>query len=96
METKVIAGQSLLDIAIQTGGSVEAVFDLALSNNLSITEEMEAGLVIDTSGIKANDIAGYYQVKDIRPGTYTDTQLPSLSGIGYMIIEETFIIADDK
>ncbi len=45
-ETKVVARQSLLDIAIQQCGDATAVFQLAVLNGLSITDDLEAGQTI--------------------------------------------------
>ncbi|AJA67310.1 hypothetical protein MYRA21_0066 [Myroides sp. A21] len=42
-KTVVISNQSLLDVALVEYGSVLAVFDLALNNNLSITDTVPAG-----------------------------------------------------
>lgn len=68
---KVLEGQSLLDIAIQEYGTVEAVIDIALVNYISPTEELEAGqeLVLPDSTYKNIDIADYYTKKQIKPAT---------------------------
>lgn len=93
MKTKVIAEQSLFDIAIMAGGSIESVFDIALQNDLSITAEMSAGQTVTTSGIKGNEITDYYRVKGILPTTFSSQEIYTLSGIGYMSIEENFIVS---
>ncbi len=43
MKTVVQAGQTLLDIAIQEYGTIEAVFMLAKANDMSITDTLQAG-----------------------------------------------------
>ncbi|MBB4034898.1 hypothetical protein GGR21_000785 [Dysgonomonas hofstadii] len=93
METKVIAKQSLFDIAILAGGSIESVFDIALQNDLSITGEMSAGQTIDISGIEGNQITDYYRVKGIMPTTFSSQEIFTLSGLGYMALEENFIVS---
>jgi hypothetical protein len=93
METKVIAEQSLFDIAILAGGSIESVFDIALQNDLSITGEMSAGQTIDISGIEGNQITDYYRVKGIMPTTFSSKEIFTLSGLGYMALEENFIVS---
>ena len=93
METKVIAEQSLFDIAILAGGSIESVFDIALQNGLSITGEMSAGQAIDISGIEGNQITDYYRVKGIMPTTFSSQEIFTLSGLGYMALEENFIVS---
>jgi hypothetical protein len=90
METKVIAEQSLFDIAILVGGSIESVFDIAMQNNLSITGEMSAGQTVATSQIEGNQITDYYRVKGIMPTTGS-VDLPG--GIGYMGVEIDFAVS---
>jgi len=93
METKVIAEQSLFDIAILAGGSIEAVFEIALQNDLSITGEMSAGQTVNASQIEGNEITDYYRVKGIMPTTFSSQEIFTLSGLGYMAIEENFIVS---
>lgn len=93
METKVIAEQSLFDIAILAGGSIESVFDIALQNDLSITGEMAAGQSLDVSRIESNQITDYYRVKGILPTTFSSQEIFTLSGLGYMALEENFIVS---
>lgn len=93
METKVIAEQSLFDIAILAGGSIESVFDIALQNDLSITGEMSAGQTVSTSQIEGNQITDYYRVKGIMPTTFSSQEIFTLSGLGYMALEENFIVS---
>lgn len=93
MKTLVIAEQSLFDIAILVSGSIESVFDIARQNDLSITGEMSAGQTIDTSGFEGNQITDYYRVKGIMPTTFSGKEIFTLSGLGYMALEENFIVS---
>jgi hypothetical protein len=73
MQIKALNNQSLFDIAIQTLGSAEAAFDLALANNISITDDLEAGQIL-TVPQAANDYVKkqtveYYKINDIKPAT---------------------------
>ena len=43
--------QSLLDIAVQTSGGVEAAFDLAAANDVSVSEPLEAGAQFQTAPV---------------------------------------------
>ena len=45
MKTVVQAGQTLLDIAVQEYGTIEAVFMLAKANDMSITDTLQACLL---------------------------------------------------
>lgn len=93
METKVIEDQSLFDLALQLGGGVEAVFDLALTNGLSITSELAPGQVIQPAIVQDLRIADYYRIRNIRPATFSNKEILTLSGVGYMSIEENNIVS---
>lgn len=93
METKTVKEQSLFDLAIQMGGSVESVFALALHNELSITGEIMPGHDMNANETKDEQIIDYYRVKNIRPATFSGQEILTLSGIGYMAIEENNIVS---
>ena len=48
MEVKAKDRQSLLDMAVQTAGSVEAAFRLSAANDIGITDTLEDGQVLNT------------------------------------------------
>lgn len=63
--------QNLADIAVQQYGTLEAVVQLAFENNMSITDELEAGSELEEvvyTG-KKNDIAAFYDKNAIFPAT---------------------------
>ena len=67
---KVLHNQSLLDIAIQETGTLESLFDLALANGISITEDNLSNQDLKTeSNFIDADILGYYSSKKILPAT---------------------------
>lgn len=81
-------------------GSIDAAFDLAYANGLSVTSELQAGkeLVIPESLYKQFDVINYFSGKDKKIATYmalpdSGELSPELEGIGYMIIEDTFIVS---
>lgn len=88
----ILNNQNLLDIAIQTKGNPQAAFDLAIENNLSLTELLTPTeeLIIPQSETNNKDIQAYYNRKLIKPATYQETQTYSAIGIGLMGIEYTF------
>lgn len=98
MKTTILHHQSLLDLAIQHTGSVENAFDLALQNNRSLTDDLEAGESIQliAYGIQQNkDILNYYTAKNIQPATAVII-LPEeerLEGIGYWAISVDFKVS---
>lgn len=93
METKVIAGQSLFDIAIQKSGAVESVFDLAVTNDLSITGPLFAGQELIDAPVRDQDIAGYYRVKGLTPATALNAG-ENGEGIEFWAIERDFIVSE--
>ena len=62
--------QTLLDLAIQSCGSAEAAFELALLNGVSITDDIEAGAEMHgRASVLDVDVLNYYEQKGICPAT---------------------------
>lgn len=95
METIVLDGQSLFDIAVQQAGSVEAAFALAVANNISISGEVPAGTILTNVPIINTRMAEYFRLKNLKPATYTSNNEGEvkLTGIGYMSIGVDFIVS---
>lgn len=100
MKAIILHNQSLLDLAIQHTGTAENAFDLALQNNRSITDDLEAGESIELTayGIQQNkDILSYYQSKNIQPATGINYQSSTINdkpqGIDYWAIQMDFIVS---
>ena len=95
MEIKVLNGQSLPDVAIQAAGSVEAVFDIALANGMSITDDLQPGDTLVVPAVLSKQIADYYRTNNIRPATALSAQDAMLlhEGIEFWIIEYDFEIS---
>jgi hypothetical protein len=94
METIVLNRQSLLDVAIQTAGSVEAVFDIAAANDVSITDEL-SGKTITVPNILDKPVADYFQINRICPATditAEDIERCPFGGINYMGIEIDYMV----
>ncbi len=80
--------QSLFDIAIQEYGTIEAVFDLAMANGLSVTDTLTAGQVLNVPevdpAVVQPEIVDYYRRHGIRPATgeteVADTPVPAPTG----------------
>ena len=94
----VLEGQNLVDIATQYCGSGDVAYDIALLNDLSVTDELEAGSELSLPAITNKKIAEYYKNKGLQPATgYTMNSvnpLPTgLEGIGNWAIETEFIIS---
>ena len=88
--------QTLLDIALQTSGSVEAVVELALANGLSITDELADGNELATAGVAEEAVVNRYEINGIFPATEASDEERSAmayEGIGFMAIENDFVVS---
>lgn len=96
---KVLHNQSLLDLALQHTGSVENAFALAVTNGLSLTDDLAVGnwLIADSQELNANkEILNYYQSKNVQPATAIGGKWEAgsqLEGVGYWAIKTEFIIS---
>jgi hypothetical protein len=88
----VISNQNLFDICVQETGSLANIFEIALANNISITDNLTPADEIILSNYD-NDFVNYFKGKNqkIATGIIPD-ELIELIGIGSMIIENNFIV----
>jgi len=96
MEITVKNNQCLPDIALQAFGSAESVFDIAEANNISITEDLNAGQILKipaSSAFVQRRVAEYYAVNGIIPATAITNENQIAEGIGFWAIEYDFIIS---
>lgn len=94
----VTSQQSTLDLALQHCGSMEAAFDLAVLNGLSITDDLADGQQLDIPAALSKDVTNYYAVHDIRPATAITTEaindiIGSGEGIEFWAIEYDFVVS---
>ena len=85
--------QSLLDIAIQRAGSLENIFALASENALSITDDIEAGSLINLVELADNKVVTAYDINGFVPATGLTATDSAFGGINYMGIEIDFIVS---
>ncbi|GAA4271624.1 hypothetical protein U6A24_13645 [Aquimarina gracilis] len=91
--------QSLLDIGLQEYGTPEAIFELALQNGLSVTDELSVTQEIELPRIKKIDLQrlSYYKRNNVEPATSYNGDLEiDCEGIGCMVVGYDFIISDDS
>lgn len=71
MKVTVLAGQSLVDVAIQVYGSAEGVFVLAKDNGMEVTDVPMPGsqLEYSTGSVMAKNVAQYYSSKRVNAAT---------------------------
>ena len=94
---RIAANQSLFDISIQQCGGIEAVFEIAEQNGLSITDRLIAGSTIEISEDTMIDktIIDYYQMKGIKPATdVTASAMDGLrdEGIDFWAVAVDFVV----
>lgn len=88
--------QSLWDIALQTCGSIEAVFELAEANGLAVTDALAPGQVIEYSpdSIRDKQAARYYANNRVIPSTAIEEESTIMpEGVEYWGIEFDFIVS---
>ena len=70
MSVKIKHRQNLLDISIQETGSLESLFDIALSNGKSITDNISVNeLITVTNEADKSEIVAFYEANKIYPAT---------------------------
>lgn len=71
MEITVLHNQTIFDIALQSFGSVEAVFDIALLNGISVTDILPVGLNLELpdADYGFREVVNYYKSNRIAPAT---------------------------
>ena len=93
----VLHNQSLLDFAIQHTGSAQNAFEIAMANNMSITDQLTAGseLVVAGSIVNDVDVKNYYQSKSLQPATditQNGEAEETPEGISIWILNQNFIV----
>ncbi|MBV8255008.1 MAG: hypothetical protein JO154_20575 [Chitinophaga sp.] len=97
MATTVKPQQCLFDIVLRESGAADAIFQMAQANDISITDELIGGQLLETTKVTPvnKSIITYYQQQQIFPGTSITLQSTSTArgGIGYMGIGIDFKIS---
>jgi len=89
-------GQWLGDIVVREAGSIEALVEMAINNDVSITGKMDAGSPALQPVPVNKRVMNYYNINGIYPATATEPDRRSFRGIGYMSVGITFIVSEDK
>lgn len=96
---KVLNNQSLIDLSVQLTGTVVNVVRIARENNLSITDELSSGQIIQIpEGLPIDfKVLEFYKTKGLKPATgLTDKQknvVDDCEGIGCWAIGFDFIVS---
>lgn len=91
-----MVGQNLFDVSIQHYGSIEGSFLFILENGIQFSTLIEAGNDYKiTNDVYNKQIVDYFKARP-KPATGNELfvgSVPVLEGIGYWIIEDTFIVS---
>ena len=88
---KALPSQTLVDVALQTAGSTEALFDVALANGISITDDIVPGNAYAGAEVVDNKVVLLFQGVQ-KPASGITTMIRQ-GGIGYMQIGNNFIVS---
>ena len=89
---KVLSGQTLFDIAIQSCGGTEAAFELSLLNGLNLTDELIPGQELVLPDVVNADIALYFKNKNIQPATLLTVQAQVIGSVIDTVIRDVATI----
>lgn len=98
MKITALHNQSLLDVAIRHCGTVEAVLDIAVLNNISITDDLILGQLIElpNKDYGSQEVINFFETNKIDPATALTQDDEALnegnSGIGFWEIGNNFIV----
>ncbi|MGP1500746.1 MAG: hypothetical protein ACTTJM_03060 [Bergeyella cardium] len=99
MQITALHNQSTLDVCLQHTGSIEGVFELAMANSLSLTDELQVGTVLQLpKGIAQDrDILSYYTAKSLQPACgitpAEQRMMEKIEGISYWVVGYDFKIS---
>lgn len=94
----VLNNQSLFDVAIRYCGTVEAIAEIAILNNLSITDDLIPGQIVQIplTDYGNQEVINYFSTNKVDPATALTEENTALieenSGIGFWRIENNFIV----
>jgi len=85
---KVLSGQSILDIAIQSCGGAEAAFELSIMNGLNLTDNLVTGQELMLPDVVNPDITLYFKNKNIQPATLLSVQAQVIGSVVDTVIRD--------
>jgi hypothetical protein len=91
--SKVLQGQSFINKVLEQTGSIENAMEMALLNNVSITDNVTIGKEFITTPTTDQTIVNYFLEKKPSNGISISEGIMPLSGIGFMNIESTFKVS---
>jgi hypothetical protein len=68
---KIKPRQTLIDIAIQAGGTLDSLFEVASLNGVGITDDLEAGSLVVSPAVSVMHVADYFRKYKLFPASAT-------------------------
>lgn len=85
--------QNMMDVAIQHSGSIEAAFDWAVLNNISVSDELGTGMKLMPGAITNTIMVSLFEAGSIVPATKDSGAAIQPGGINYMQIGTDFKVS---
>jgi hypothetical protein len=92
---KILAGQTMLDIALQELGDLERVFEMAVDNNISISDNLQAGSVLQVGDYERDKrylIKIFEKPTKIASDDFAGEVNSRLEGVDYWTLGMDFIV----
>lgn len=90
----VLAGQNILDICMQHAGSITAMIDVCNENDINPTDELTPGQILRIPTVIDKNVVDRFADNIHKPATGSTANIQATpGGIGYMEIENTFIVS---
>lgn len=70
-----IQKQNIIDISIQEMGTIEGVFELALTNGVSLTDLLDGGMVLHSLEPIKIDVTNYFKNSNYHIVSYESSQI---------------------
>ena len=87
------SGQTFLNKVLEQTGDIENVMEMALLNNVSITDDVVIGGEFLSTPVTNNQIVNYFSERKPANKKIHDNVVIPINGIGYMKIESTFKVS---
>lgn len=86
-------GQWLGDIAVREAGSIEAIIEMSIADEIAVTEALTVGTPLATPTPIDRRVMNYYKTNNIYPATVTTLEQKTFGGIGFMAVGISFIVS---
>ncbi len=96
MKVKALDRQSLIDVALQTSGGVEAALALSIKHDIPISAPLAPGAELETVAVADKLVLSRYEAAGVRPATElspSEIEAVPYGGIGFMGVEIDFTVS---